>query len=63
MKNERRLFWRSFALTSVILACLILGGFGIKEAYENTVRIGLGEYRSAVELTSEGLRILDFTIP
>lgn len=62
MKKERRLFWRSFFLSSVVVGCLLFGGFGIAKAYENTVRIGLGEYRQAVRLTDGGLQILDFTL-
>ncbi|MBR7071845.1 MAG: hypothetical protein IKI29_06790 [Clostridia bacterium] len=63
MRKPYRLFWRTFWLSSVIVWCLLLGGYGVAKAYENTVRIGYGEYRSAIRLTSDGLQILDFLIP
>ena len=64
MKNNEtlRLFKNSFILTLTILICLIIGIGGIAKAYENTVRIALGEYEKAFEITSEGFKILDFEV-
>lgn len=61
-KAKRRVFWRSFYISAVIVLCLLCGAFGMFQAYENTVRIGFGEYKKAIELTDDGIRIFDFVI-
>ena len=63
MKKESKktvIFLRSFALTSVILFCAIFGFWGATLVFENTLRIGYGQYRSAIEITDKMLRIFDF---
>lgn len=42
--------------------CLIIGIAGISAAYENTRRIGFGEYTRAVEIHNGKIKILDFEI-
>lgn len=42
--------------------CLCLGWVGISTAYENTVRVAYGEYKDAIEITDDSIRILDFII-
>ena len=42
--------------------CFFLGAYGIARAYENTRRIGFGEYKKAVDVDDGGIRILDFEI-
>lgn len=42
--------------------CLIIGIAGISAAYENTRRIGFGEYTRAVEIHGGKIKILDFEI-
>lgn len=42
--------------------CLVFGWLGIAAAYENTVQVAFGEYRQAIEITDEQVRILDFVI-
>lgn len=42
--------------------CLVFGWLGIAAAYENTVQVAFGEYRQAIEITDENIRILDFVI-
>lgn len=42
--------------------CLVFGWLGIAQAYENTVRIAFGEYKSAIEINDQEIRILDFVI-
>ena len=42
--------------------CLIMGIAGISAAYENTRRIGFGEYTKAVEIHNGKIKILDFEI-
>ena len=60
--KKTRLFFKSFYLSSLILFCLTIGLTGIGKAYENTRQIGFGEYKRAIELTDDGIRILDFEI-
>ena len=38
--------------------CLVFGWLGIATAYENTVQVAYGEYKSAIEITDEQIRIL-----
>lgn len=42
--------------------CLIIGIAGVCSAYENTRRIGFGEYTRAVEIHDGKIKILDFEI-
>ena len=42
--------------------CLSFGWLGISSAYENTVQVAFGEYKKAIEITREKIRILDFEI-
>lgn len=42
--------------------CLCLGWIGISTAYENTVKTAYGEYKHAIEITDDTIRILDFEI-
>ncbi len=56
----KKAFLRSLAISSIVLLCLNGAAFGIARAYENTRRIGFGEYRKAVELDGDKIKILDF---
>ena len=62
MKRNTRLFFRSFFVSSVVVFCLMLGFFGITKAYEGIRLVGFGEYRSAIEIDDEGIKIFDFTL-
>ena len=42
--------------------CLIIGIGGVCAAYENTRRIGFGEYTKAFEIKDGKIKILDFEI-
>lgn len=55
-------FFKSFYISAVILLCLFIGFCGTAEAYENMRLIGFGEYKKAVEIDGNVLRILDFEI-
>ena len=46
----------------MILFCIVFGIVGTAKAYENTRLVGFGEYRKAVELEGNILKILDFEI-
>ena len=62
MKRSTKLFFSSFYLSSVIIACIILAFFGISRSYENMVYKSFGVKKSAVEIIDGGIRILDFEI-
>lgn len=62
MKRQTQTYFRTFYISLVIILCFCLGWIGISTAYENTVQIAFGEYKDAIELTENGLRILDFVI-
>ncbi len=62
MKRNTRLFFRSFFVSTVVVFCLIFGFFGITKAYEGIRLVGFGEYRSAIEIDDEGIKIFDFIL-
>ena len=49
-------------VTTVIIICLIFAVLAVCEIYENIRYIGYGEYKDAIEITEENIRILDFTM-
>ena len=55
-----KLFFKSFYISLIVAACILIFCFGIGKTYENIRRIGFGEYKDAVEITSTSIRILDF---
>ncbi len=62
MKRNTKIYLRSFYLSLVIIFCLLLGWIGISTAYKNTLRLGWGQEKKAIEITDDYIRILDFTI-
>lgn len=62
MIKIKRTFLRSFGISLTVALCLITGVAGISAAYENTRRIGFGEYTKAVEIHDGKIKILDFEI-
>lgn len=62
MKRQIKTYFRTFYISLIIMLCLSLGWIGISTAYENTVQIVFGEYRQAIEISDEQIRILDFVI-
>jgi len=62
MKKDIKTYFRSFYLTAVIILCLVIWGVGTAKAYENTVKIGFGKTKSALQIEDGKLRILDFYI-
>ncbi len=60
--NSKRSAARAFSITLVILFCFSILVIGIWESYENTVQVAFGEYKSAIEITDNYIRILDFVI-
>ena len=61
-KSKLKVFFRTVGISSVIAFCLIFGFMAAAKAYENTVRIGYGVYKQAVDWDENGLRIFDFII-
>ena len=55
-----KLFFKSFYISLIVAACILIFCFGIGKTYENIRRIGFGEYKDAVEITAASIRILDF---
>lgn len=49
-------------ISFVIIGCITMGAFGIAKAYENTRRVGFGDYKSAIEISDKNIRILDLEI-
>lgn len=60
MKTNTHLFFRSLYLTLTLIFCILTAVFGISKAYEETVKVGFGENKKAVEIIDGKLRILDF---
>ena len=58
MKNFK-IFLKSFYISSVITFCLALAIFGTTKAYENIRLIGFGEYRKAIEVNENEIKIFD----
>lgn len=44
----------------MILLCIFFGIYGVCRAYEKIRKTGFGEYRKAVEIEEDGIKILDF---
>lgn len=57
-----KIFFKSALITAVFLFNSFLLIFGICKVYENVRLIAYGEYVSAVELTENGIRILDYNL-
>ena len=62
MKRKTNVFLRSFYLNSVIIFCVFLAVAGISKSYEGIRQVGFGEYKKAIEITENEIRILDFNI-
>lgn len=62
MKKQLRIFLRTTVLWLVFLLCIIFAALSVCEIYENIRYTVYGEYKNAVELTEDGIRILDFLI-
>jgi len=62
MKEKIKVFLRTVFIGTTISLNIIFGGLAVAKAYENIRQIGFGEYKRAVEITEDSIRILDFTI-
>lgn len=61
-KKQRKLFFRSFKITAILLLCISLLAFGCFKAYEGMQKIGFGEYKNAIEINKDEVRIMDFIL-
>lgn len=60
-KNKNfKLFLRSAVITAVVLFCITAVFCGICKSYEEIRRISFGEEKSAVYISKDKIRILDF---
>ncbi len=60
--QKNSVFLRTVYITSTILLCLFLGIYGIFSAYKSIRQIAFGEYRNAVEIKEDEIKILDFEL-
>ena len=59
-RNGNDAFWRSLLVTSAVLLCIFGGLSSAGKAYENTLQVGYGIYRSAFQWEDGHLRLFDF---
>ncbi len=62
IKESIKIFLRSAVITAVVLSCIAAVFLGIAKSYEAIQKISFGREQKAVEVTDEGIRILDFKI-
>ncbi len=55
-------FLRKMYISAVVSACILFAAVSVCTAYEKMRLIGFGEYRRAVEITEQGVKIFDFEI-
>lgn len=60
MKKQIKTYFRTFYISWIIIMCVVFGWLGASAAYENTVQIAFGEYKSALEISDDTIRIFDF---
>ena len=62
MKRQTKTYFRTLFLSLVIMLCISFAWIGISTAYEGIMQIAFGEYKKAIEINEDHIRILDFTI-
>ncbi len=60
--QNKGIFLRTMVLSCVIIFNIILFISGIAICYQNIRLEGYGEYKNAVQITHDGIRILDYEI-
>ena len=58
MKN----FLRKMYISAVISACILFGAAAVCISYQKMRLIGYGEYRKAIEITENSIKIFDYEI-
>ncbi len=61
-KKSTKIYLRTLKITTILLFCLSLLAFGCFKAYEGIRQVGFGEYKNAVEIDENGLRIMDMEL-
>lgn len=61
-KQKIKIFLRTTIICTVVIMCIIFLLFSVCRIYENIRYIAYGEYKNAVEVTKDSIRILDFFI-
>lgn len=62
MKRNFKVFLRTFYISTVIMFCAVFGFLGIAKSYEAIRLTGFGEYRNAVDIDNDRIRLFDFEI-
>lgn len=60
MKKKGSLFFKSFYLSFICALCLFIFFYGISKAYTKVRKTGFSDDRKAVEISKNGIKILDF---
>lgn len=61
MDNKKK-FWRSLFLSSIIIFNALIFLIGICVIYKNMHYVNYGEYVNPIEITDDWIRLLDFYI-
>ena len=62
MRQNTKLFLKSFYISSLVVFCMLFSFFAMGKAYENIRFIAFGENKTAVEYNNGILRVFDFEI-
>lgn len=62
MKRNFKTFIRTFYISAIVMLCIILGFWGTAKAYSAMRLIAFGEYRNAVSISDDKIRLFDFEI-
>ena len=60
--KRKSLFFRTFYISSVVVFCLFFGIYGTVKAYESIRLVAFGEYRKAIGIEKDSIKIFDFEI-
>ena len=59
---KRKIFFRSFFISLVVVFCIVFGFLATAKAYENIRLVAYGEYRNAIEIDKDGITFFDYEI-
>ncbi len=60
--SNKKLFLKSFKISSLFVFCALFGFLGAAKAYEGIREVAYGEYRSAIDYEDGKLKFFDFEI-
>lgn len=61
--RKSKIFWRTVCISSIVFGCLSLLITGISVAFENIKASSEAKFISAIEITENSVRFLDFEFP